>query len=211
METIVGENIDGIVFPMVESSIDIQIFEWYLSTLEKEKNLPVGKIDVIPLIETAKGVSNISEILKHNNRVKRVAFGAGDFTNDLTMIWSKTGEELLYARSKLIIESRNAGIEAPIDTVYIDLADHVNFRNETVRAKHLGFQGKLLIHPQQIKDTMEIFAPTDAEIEQAKKIIKAFKMSESIGNSSIKVDEQFVDYPIYNKAMKLLKGTDNDY
>ncbi|WP_180271281.1 HpcH/HpaI aldolase/citrate lyase family protein [Fredinandcohnia onubensis] len=204
MQNVVSKDIDGIVIPMLEEPNEICIIEWYLSNLEMEQNIPLGSIDIIPIIETARGLGNLREILRFSKRIKRIAFGAGDFTNDIGMEWSKTSEEVLYARSKIVLESRIANIEAPIDTVYIDLNDIEHFKNETKHAKKMGFQGKLLIHPNQINPAKKIFAPSLSDIEQAKKIMKAFELAEKNGSSSIKVDGQFVDYPIYYKAVKII-------
>jgi citrate lyase subunit beta/citryl-CoA lyase len=202
--TIISPELDGIVLPKTESENDLIIAEWIISVVEKEYKLPFQSIDLIPLIETAKGVSNIKSILRNKGRVNRVAFGAGDFTNDIGMIWSKSGEELLSSRSQLVVESRAANIESPIDTVYVDLEDQETLAKETRLAKTLGFQGKLLIHPQQIDVVKEIFQPNKEEIEHAQKIIKAFQQAEASGSASIRVGKQFVDYPIVYRAQKIL-------
>jgi len=205
IQNIVTDGVDGIILPMMEDPSEIKIAEWYLTNLERERDFDIGSIDVLPIIETARGLENLREILKVSQRIKRIAFGAGDFTHDLGMEWSKTGDELLYARSKIVMESRIAGIEAPIDTVYIDLKDTEHFKEETLKAKKMGFQGKLLIHPSQISFTKDLFAPTTQEIEDAKKIIEAFEFAERNGNSSIRLNDKFVDYPIYFKAKKIIE------
>lgn len=202
---IVCPELDGIILPMVETGEDLIIADWLLSSLEQKSGLPHESIDVIPIIETARGISNLKEILKHKKRVRRVGFGAGDFTNDVGMSWSKSGEELLSSRSAVVIESRAAGIEAPIDTVYIHLSDDEGLAYEAKMAKNLGFQGKFLIHPQQIEIVRSVFSPTEEEIERAKEIVAAFQKAEESGSSSIRVGNQFVDYPIVYKAQKTLQ------
>lgn len=204
MNHVVCSSLDGIVLPMVEKKEDLIIADWFLSSLERKYKLPDQSIDLMPIIETAKGISNLSSILKNKKRVRRVAFGAGDLTNDTGMNWSKSGEELLSSRSKVVIESRAAELEPPIDTVYIHLADQEGLAKETKMAKHLGFQGKALIHPQQIDVVKAVFAPTEEEIKQAQEIVLAFKKAEESGSSSIRVGDQFVDYPIVYRAQKTL-------
>lgn len=204
MHKVVCRELDGIVLPMVESAEDLTIADWLLTALEKERDLPSRSIDLIPIIETAKGISNLASILKNKKRVRRVAFGAGDLTNDTGMYWSKSGEELLSTRSKIVIESRAADLEPPLDTVYVDLEDEEGLANEAQMAKNLGFQGKMLIHPRQIEIVRQIFTPTAEEIERAKEIVEAFREAEQSGSSSIRVGNQFVDYPIVYKAQKIL-------
>lgn len=205
MNEVVSSRLDGIILPMVETAEDLIIADWLLASLEKKLDLPERSIDLIPIIETAKAISNLKEILKHKKRVKRIAFGAGDLTNDTGIFWSKTGEELLAIRTNVVIESRAAGLEGPIDTVYIDLADQDGLAAEAKMAKNLGFQGKMLIHPQQIDVVRRMFSPTEEEIKRAEEIVRAFKEAEASGSSSIRVGNQFVDYPIVYKAEKTLE------
>ncbi|NEU30631.1 CoA ester lyase [bacterium LRH843] len=205
MKCAISAHVDGIVLPMVETAEDLVITEWLVSTLEKENQIGSVSIDLIPIIETAKGVANISNILARKGRVKRIAFGAGDFTNDTAMNWGKEGNELLYTRSQLVIASRAAEIEPPIDTVYVDLADLEGLEKETKHAKNIGFQGKMLIHPQQINVVQSVFRPDEEEIMNAQRIVAAFEEAEKLGSSSIRVGNQFVDYPIVYKARKTLE------
>ncbi len=205
MNAVITPELDGIVLPKVETPEDLIIAEWYLSELEKEKGFPAQSIDLIPIIETGKGVSNLKRILENKNRVKRIAFGAGDFTTDTGMEWNKGIEELYPIRTQIVIESRAAGIDPPIDTVYVDLKDDATLEKETRVAKKIGYQGKLLIHPNQIDTVKRAFTPTEEEIQQAKTIIKAFEEAENSGSAAIRVGDKFVDYPIVYKAQKTLE------
>ena len=204
LRSIVSSNLDGIILPKVESPEEMTIAEWYLSSLEVQKDLPPESIDLIPIIETAKGLSNLKSILAHKNRVNRIAFGAGDFTHDTGMVWSKTGNELLYARNLIVIESRAADLEAPLDTVFVDLNDDEGLAQETKHAKELGFQGKFLIHPKQVEIVKQAFAPTDDEIKEAEEMVRAFEEAEKTGSAAIRVGNRFVDYPIVYRAQQLL-------
>ncbi|MEN1967960.1 CoA ester lyase [Lentibacillus sp. N15] len=209
INAVVIPNLDGIILPKVETAEDLTIADWIISSLEKELNLPYQSIDVIPIIETAKGVSNLKSILKNKKRVNRIAFGAGDFTNDLGIEWNKSSNELLYTKSKIVIESRTAKLDPPIDTVYVDLGDQEGLKEETEAAKKLGFQGKLLIHPQQIEIVKTIINPGEDEIKKAEEIIEAFEEAEKNGSSSIRVGDQFVDYPVVYNARKILSLAKN--
>ena len=126
--------------------------------------LPDGGIDLVPIIETALGMSNIGAIAGSGSRTKRLAFGAGDYTLDLGMIWSRDENELLPARSAVVMASRAAGIEPPLDTVWADLRDAEGFARSAECAAALGFQGKMCIHPDQIAVTNAAFSPSEAAV-----------------------------------------------
>ena len=123
LAAIVRPGLDGVILPKVESAAGLATADWLLAQLEREQGLTPRAIDLVPIIETARGLNQIDAILGAGTRVKRVAFGAGDFTLDVNMAWSRNEAELAYARAKIVTASRAAGIEAPFDTVWVDLAD----------------------------------------------------------------------------------------
>lgn len=205
---VVAKGVDGIVLPKVESAGDVQTAEWLLTALEREHGLPEGGIDLVPIIETAAGYCNIAEITRAARRARRLAFGAGDFTLDLGITWSADETELLPYRSTLVAHSRAAGLEPPIDTVFVSLADREAFARSVLRAKELGFQGKLCIHPDQVPVVNECFRPTDQELSHARRVLDAFAQAERDGLAAIQVDGQFVDYPIVYRAQRLIERAD---
>ncbi len=120
---VVGPGLDGIILPMVESREQIVAFDWLVGSLERERGLPPGGIDIIPIVETAKGIANARTIAAAGTRVKRMAFGAGDYTLDVNMEWTLGESELEHARAEMVVASRAAGLEAPIDTVWVHIKD----------------------------------------------------------------------------------------
>jgi citrate lyase subunit beta/citryl-CoA lyase len=201
---VVGPRLDGIILPMAEAAWHLQAVDWLLSGLERDRGIPAGQIDLIPIIETARGLSAVNEIARAAKRVKRLAFGAGDFTNDVVMKWSRDEAELAPVRSAVVVASRAAGIEAPFDTVWTDLTDREGFHASCQRAADLGFQGKMCIHPDQVAVTNEVFAPSTEEVARAERVVTAFKKAEAEGLASITVDGRFVDYPIVYRAERVL-------
>ena len=166
----------------------------------------------MPIIETAAGFAHLDRILDTREwapasgvrRVKRVSFGAGDFTNDVGMTWTPGEEELAELRVRMVVASRAAGLEPPIDTVWIHLQEDEALRRSVERSLRMGFQGRLCIHPDQVRVTHEIFTPTDAEIARAERIVEAFGAAEKTGLAAIQVDGVFVDYPIVYRAQRTL-------
>ncbi len=204
LESVVHDGLDGIMLPKSESAADVWQVEETLSEIERARGLPEGSIELIPLVESARGIWNAYEIASTSRRVACLAFGAIDFTLDIGINYSKGGAELLYARSQLVVASRAAGVLPPVDTVFPDIRDFEGLIAETKAVKQLGFFGKLVIHPNQIEPVNRIFAPTEAEVERARRVVEAFAKAEAQGNAAIQLDGQLVDYPVAHRARKIL-------
>jgi len=153
---------------------------------------------VLPLIETAAGFANAGALAKAA-RVQRLVFGTIDFQLDLGINGEE--DELLYFRSQLVLESRLAGIQAPVDGVTVALDDAESLRRETMRSKRLGFGGKLCIHPRQVAVVNECFMPSAEEIAWAKRIVEA---ASGAGGAAVAVDGKMVDKPVILKAQEIL-------
>ena len=200
--SIVSENLDGIVLPKLESLEDLRSIDWLLGNLEQERGLPNGSIDLMPIIETAVGLVNIREIARADTRVKRLAFGGGDYTRDLGMEWTLNEDELLPVRSEMVLASRFGKLEPPVDTVFIHIKEHDAFRSSCSNILGLGFQVKMCIHPDQVPVTNETFTPDPEEVKWSQRVIDEFAKAEKAGIASIQVDGYFVDYPIVEKAQR---------
>jgi citrate lyase subunit beta/citryl-CoA lyase len=205
LAAIVRPGLDGIILPKVESAGGLATVDWLLAQIEREHGLVSRAIELIPIIETARGLNQIDAILASGTRVKRVAFGAGDFTLDVNMAWSRNEAELTYARAKIATASRAAGIEAPLDTVWIDLADEEGLEASARTALGFGFQGKMCIHPNQIAVVNRVFTPSEAEIALAERVVAAFARAEAEGSAAIQLDGKFIDYPIVYRAQRVLE------
>ena len=205
LAAIVRPGLDGVILPKVESAAGLATADWLLAQLEREQGLVPRKIDLVPIIETARGLNQIDAILATGTRVKRIAFGAGDFTLDVNMAWSRGEAELAYARAKIVTASRAAGIEAPFDTVWVDLADEEGLEASARTALGFGFQGKMCIHPNQIAVVNRVFTPSEAEIAFAERVVAGFARAEAEGSAAIQLDGKFIDYPILYRAQRVLE------
>ncbi|MGI9522404.1 MAG: HpcH/HpaI aldolase/citrate lyase family protein [Hyphomicrobiaceae bacterium] len=204
IQAIVTEGVDGIVLPKVECASDIQMIDWIVSNLERQCHLPVGKIDLMPIIETGRGLANVREICGAGGRMRRVSFGAGDYTRDMAMDWTKDENELAHARAEIALASRLGNLEPPIDTVFIYIREADAFRASATQARSFGYQGKLCIHPNQVLLANTVFSPTDEEVSWSREVITAFTEAEASGSASIQIDGHFVDYPIFKKAERIV-------
>jgi citrate lyase subunit beta / citryl-CoA lyase len=202
---VVQPGLDGIILPKVESPAALTTIDWVLQQIERERGLPEGTIDLIPIIETARGLTHLDAILATGTRVKRIAFGAGDFTLDVNMQWKREEAELAYARARIVAASRAAGLEAPLDTVWVDLQDAEGLEASTRAALACGFQGKMCIHPNQVTVVNHVCTPTDDEVAFAERVVAAFEKAETEGIASIQLDGKFIDYPIVYRAQRVLE------
>ncbi|MEI7712187.1 MAG: CoA ester lyase [Rhodospirillales bacterium] len=201
---IVHAGLDGIILPKTESADELKSADWIIGSLERERGLKPGGIDLIPIIETAKGIQALPAICGAGTRARTVAFGAGDFTLDLGMVWSRDESELLPYRAACAVACRAAGMDSPLDTVWADLRDTEGFALSAQRAAALGFQGKMCIHPDQVAVANAAFTPDDATVAKARRVIAAFDEAEKQGLASIQLDGQFIDYPIVQRARQVL-------
>lgn len=212
VETI-HDKVDGVVLPKVESAADLHAIDWLLAALERECGMAEGSIDLIPMVETAAGVARVDRILQARSlrpyrapwRVKRVAFGAADYSLDAGLIPSHEEPELAHARDRVVLASRAAGMEGPLDSPWFHLRDMEGFRRAVERSRRGGFQGRLCVHPDQVPVANELFTPGADEVARAERIVAAFREAEGKGSAAVEVDGQMVDYPIVHRAQALLE------
>ena len=203
--SVVQPGLDGIILPKVESADQLKAVDWMLAALERERSLGMNSIDLIPIVETAQGLTQLEAIARAGTRTRRIAFGAGDMTLDLGMTWTREEAELAPIRAQFVIISRAAGLEPPLDTVWADLRDPNGFLQSVEHVRGLGFQGKMCIHPDQVPVANAAFAPTAAQVEEARKFVTAFEEAEARGLASIQLEGKFIDYPIVHAARRLLE------
>jgi len=204
LEAVIVPGLDGIVLPKVERAADLQMVDWVIGALERKRGLAPGVIDLMPILETGRGIAGAREICSAAGRLKRVSFGAGDYTRDMGMEWTLAENEIDPARAEVVLASRINDLEPPIDTVFIHIRDHEAFSSSCTRVRQFGFQGKLCIHPDQIGLANGAFTPTEDEVAWAHKIVAAFGQAEAAGSASIQVEGYFVDYPIVEKARRVV-------
>ena len=194
-----NKRLDGIRVPKVEDENTVKIIDEELSRLEEQNGLPVGKLSLHCLLETAHGIWNAYEIAKASPRIEAIIPGGEDLRADLKTNRSDDSTELEWARRMLVFAARAAGVE-PLDTVFARITDDEGLRKETEFIKQLGFSGKSIIHPNQIKIIHDIFTPIEQEIAKAQKIIAAAKEAAARGQGAVTVDGKMVDIPVVKRA-----------
>jgi citrate lyase subunit beta/citryl-CoA lyase len=202
LKFIVPHNIHVIIIPKAEHGEQIKQVEEEVLKIKKEKNIKKD-IFFMPIIESALGVINAYEIASASKNNCSLAMGLEDYTADIGTQRTEEGRESFFARSMVVNAARAAGIQ-PIDTVYSDVTNMEGLRESVIEAKSLGFDGKGCIHPRQVKVVHEAFAPTEQEIERAKKIVTAFEDAEKKGLGVVSIGSKMIDAPVVKRAQKTI-------
>ena len=204
LEAVVGPWLDGVMLPKVESPAQLASVDQRLGALERRHGMAGGAVDLLPIVETAKGLAAVAAIAGAGTRVRRLSFGAVDLAKDLAMLLTADEWELTPARAAVALASRAADLDAPVDSVWVHFRDQAGLVKSAERARTLGFQGKMCIHPDQVAAVNRAFTPSDEEVAKAEKIVAAFEKAEAAGSASIVVDGFFVDYPVVDHARRTL-------
>jgi citrate lyase subunit beta/citryl-CoA lyase len=189
LEVIDGLPLDGVVVPKAEP--------------QPVQALPPSGPPVIALIETAAGLRRAYETATRP-RVTRLMLGVVDLAAELGATPGPDGRELLHARSALVVDSVAAGLDGPIDGPCTSIGDLDALRAETQASKALGFTAKACIHPAQLETVHAVFAPSDEELEWARRVVAAA----AEGRGAVQVDGQMVDAPVVARARRLLGAAD---
>ena len=202
LEAIVPQNVHLILVPKVENAKQLNEVDDKIQQIRKDcgRKEPVF---LMPILESATGILNSLEIAKASKSNVAIAIGLEDYTADIGVQRTNKGHESLFARSQVVNAARSAGIQA-IDTVFSDVNDEDGLRTSVQEAKELGFEGKGCIHPRQIKPVHEELAPSESEIEKAKKIIRAFVEAEAKGQGVVSLDSKMIDPPVVKRAQNTI-------
>ena len=204
IEAMVRAGVDVIRLPKTETKEDIQAVEAVIEEVERKIGREVGSTKMMAAIEGAKGVINAYSIATASKRLIAIALGAEDYVTNLKTKRYADGMELMGARSQIIIAARAAGIYA-MDTVYADVDNEEGFKREVELIKQLGFDGKSVINPKQIKPVHEIYAPTAQEIRKSADIVRAARAAQKQGLGVISLNGKMIDKPIIERAERVLQ------
>ncbi len=205
LEKIVPCAPEALMPPKSSSAKSMQILDEKLTALEEKNGLPVGKIKLIPLIETALGVENAFAIATSSPRVTALFLGGEDLSANLRCKRTKSGEEILYARERLVMAARAAGIDV-YDTPFTDAFDDEGLVADAKFAKALGFTGKAAVAPRHIPAINEIFSPTKEEVAYAEEVMAAIAEAKEKGKGAVSLHGKMVDAPVVERAKQTLEA-----
>lgn len=207
VEAIAPHHVNLILIPKCESHKEILQVQETIDIVLKEHEKSYD-IYFMPIIESCLGVENAFQIATASDKVVAMAIGLEDYTADLGVPRTKTGEESLYARTRVVNACKAAGIQA-IDSVFSDVEDMEALTENVRKSKSLGFEGMGCIHPRQIKVIHKEFMPSDAEIEKAKKIVAAFEEAKKKGLGVVALGSKMIDAPVVKRAQGILDQLNN--
>lgn len=193
-----------ILLPKTGRAEDALLADSYITEVEQRLGLESNTIGLMPLIETALGVENAYNIAASTKRVKALFLGAEDLTADLQCKRTKEGREIEYARTRLVVAARAAGIDV-YDTPFTDVNDDEGIVKDTEYAKGLGFTGKASISPRHVEVINSVFSPTEAEIEYAYEVMDAIALAKEQGKGAIALHGKMIDAPIVARAERTLE------
>ena len=203
LKFIVPHNVHIILIPKCESAEQVKQVDHEVQNILKEKGLD-QRIYYMPIIESALGAIKAYEIAIASPNNVALTIGLEDYTADIGTQRTLEGRESFWARSQVVNAARAAGIQ-PIDTVFSDVTDMDGLRDSVLEAKSLGFDGKGCIHPRQIPVIHEAFAPSENEIDKAKRIVKAFAKAEAEGLGVVSLGSKMIDPPVVKRAQRTIQ------
>lgn len=203
LEAILPQKPNLILLPKTGTAQDALTVDAYMTELEEKLGLEKGAVGLMPLIETALGVENAFAIASSCDRVQALFLGAEDLTADLQCKRTKESREIEYARTRLIVAARAAGVEV-YDTPFTDVNDDEGILKDATTAKALGFTGKASISPRHVEVINAVFSPTQKDINYAYEVMDAIALAKSQGKGAIALHGKMIDAPIVNRAKQTI-------
>jgi citrate lyase subunit beta/citryl-CoA lyase len=206
LEGILPAGPNALVLPKTEGGEDIRELESRILKILGREKYNRSNIEIIPLIESALGLINVVDIVRSSERITAVQFGAEDFTANIGAQRTLQGTEILFARSQLVTACASRMIQA-IDTPFTEVDNEEGLREDALLARTMGFDGKTVISPRHVSIVKQIFSPSAAEVEFARRVVSAFEEAEKSGKGALSVDGKMIDAPIVKRAKNILESS----
>ena len=207
LEEIIPVKPAMIMPPKTGCAEDVLRVDAVISEMEDRLGWPRNTVRLIPLIETALGIENAFSIASASGRVAAIFLGGEDLTADLRCKRTKEGDEILYARCRMVCAARAAGVEV-YDTPFTDVHDDEGIYTDARRAKALGFTGKSAISPRHVGAINEVFSPTLAEIQYAREVLEAIRVGQEQGKGAVALRGKMIDAPIVARARQTIEAAE---
>lgn len=207
VDAAVAPGLRCLVVPKVADADVLAFVDERVAVAERRAGLNRGAVALLALIETARGIAHCERILAQAPaRLLTAVFGSVDLGSDLGVDPGEDGVELLFARSRLVVAARAAGLARPLDGPFMDVRDEDGLAADCAKSRRLGFQGRVLVHPAQIGPAERAYSwLSDDEREHARRVVSEFEAAERGGSAAITVDDRFVDYPVYHRERERLR------
>ncbi|MBI2186803.1 MAG: CoA ester lyase [Acidobacteria bacterium] len=188
------EGFDGVLLPKVETP-------GILETAARA--FGARRVPLLPLLESPRAIVRAADIAAADASVAALLFGAEDLTAQLGVPRTIDGEELVVARGQVVLAAATVGAE-PVDAVFTNLDDLDALRRDCERARRLGFRGKMAVHPKQVPIINEVFTPSAADVDRARRVVEAFEAARASGQGVTRMDDEMIELPIVERARRTL-------
>lgn len=203
LDAIIPVKPDYIMPPKVSCAQDVLTVDAYITALEEKLGLEKNAVRLIPLIETALGIENAFAIASSSKRIAGIFLGGEDLTADLHCKRTKEGNEINYARCRMVCAARAAGVEV-FDTPFTDVNDDEGIYTDAQYAKSLGFSGKSAISPRHVQAINEVFSPSLKDIDYAYEVMEAIRIGKAQGKGAVALRGKMIDAPIVARAQQTI-------
>jgi citrate lyase subunit beta / citryl-CoA lyase len=202
LDCVIPHNVNLVLVPKCENGDQVRQTDSWINGIRKKMKIR-NPVFLMPIVESALGVENCFSIASASKNVVAIVIGLEDFTADMGVQRTAEGTESAYARSRLVIAAKAAGIQ-PIDSVFSDVADLEGLKKNVQNSKALGFEGMGCIHPRQIRIINQGYAPGREEIEKAMRIVLAFEDAAAKGLGVVALGSKMIDAPVVKRAGKTI-------
>ena len=203
LDEILPQKPSLILLPKTAFAADVLEADSYISEVEAKLGMEKNTVGLMPLIETAMGVENAFQIASSTKRVKALFLGAEDLTADLQCPRTKEGREIEYARTRLVVAARAAGVDV-YDTPFTDVNDDEGIVKDAQLAKALGFSGKASISPRHVEVINSVFSPSQKDVDYAYEVMEAIQLAKKQGKGAIALRGKMIDAPIVARAQRTI-------
>jgi citrate lyase subunit beta / citryl-CoA lyase len=203
LDAIIPGRPDALVVPKTSEPRDVRVLATRLARLERRAGIPAGSVKLLPLIETPLGVLNAYPIATASPRVDALVIGHVDLSRTLGIREAGAMDGvILHARCQLVLAARAAGLDA-IDAVYMSV-DADGLAAETRQGLALGFAGKLCAHPTHVAIVHAAYAPSDGEVDYARRLVAAFDAHVASGHGIFVFEGRVIDLPVVEAERSVL-------
>jgi citrate lyase subunit beta / citryl-CoA lyase len=205
LEAVIGAGGSTILLPKAESADGVVVVAEALQTIERRHGKPEQGTKLLLLVESPSGIADALAIGRASPRVEALCFGHADFSLSMGLTQADAARGIVYhARCALVIAAKASGA-SPIDCVHLAVKDEKAFRDDTEIGFHLGFEGKLCIHPQQVKIANEVYTPSQEQIDYARRVVEASQLAEAEGRGVFTLDGKMIDAPLVAVQQRVLE------
>ena len=207
LKAVASDKINCILIPMAEDVDVIKDADRIVTKIEKDQGYEPDSIKFILMMESVLGVMRCYDLATSATRVESVAFGSaedGDLQRELGCGFSIEGTEMMYARSKVLLEARAAKLPYVLDGAFSAVKDLDALRADCTLSRRLGYDGRTLIHPSHIAVAREAYALPEVELAHYQKAVEEFEVAEKNGEAAVQVYGKLIDYAMYKQAKSVL-------